>query len=502
MEDAISPVAATMPDSPLPPDTGLTRLSFLRSALLILAIWAGIFLPTLGTLELKGEEGRRILPGQTMLRNGDWIVPQVGGEAYLRKPPMINWLAAISFKLTGVQNEWTARLPSVLGVLALALAIFLAGARWMGHPAAFAASIFTMTNIGMIEKGRLLEIDALYSVATGVAIVAWLRGCALNRRWLGWIFAGIALAFGYLLKGPVHLLFFYAVVVAVLWKSGEMRKLLHPAHFIALLIALGLVSLWWIPYHERTASAGGVMLKQLTDRLDGSDFDLSGWLLNIPRGLGNLLPWALFLPFGWGPLRSDSTEKIRGIVAGLRWAVVASFVVVSLAPGSLPRYTMPVTVPFALLISLQLAWGNVPEQIWKWWRIITGGGVCGLKTLAQRSGIVVVLLIAIYSLAAVPHLKKRSLWRAVGEKINAAVPYGATIYAVDPGSQPIFFYLTDPYVFVDKADDLPPNARFILARGKPLDDVRKHHPEARERVVYQDRGEKTTSLLEVESKKK
>ena len=489
-----------MPDSPPAPDTDLTPLRFLRSSLLILAIWAGVFLPTLGTLELKGEEGRRILPGQTMLRNGDWIVPQVGGEAYLRKPPMINWLAAISFKLTGVQNEWTARLPSVLGVLVVTLTIFLAGARWMGHSAAFAASVFTMTNIAMIEKGRLLEIDALYSVATGLAIVAWLRGWTLNRLWLGWIFAGIALAFGYLLKGPVHFLFFYAVVVAVLWKSGELRKLLHPAHFFALLIALGLVSLWWIPFHERTASAGGVMLKQLTDRIDGSDFDLTGWLLNIPRGVGNLLPWALFLPFAWGPLRSNSTEKVRHVVAGLRWAVVGSFVVVSLAPGSLPRYTMPVTVPFALFISLQLAWGNFPERLWKWWCIVTGGGVGNLKILAQRSGFIVAILIALYSLAVVPQLQKRSLWRSVGDKINAAVPEGATLYAVDPGSQPIFFYLTDPYLFVDKADDLPRNARYILARGKPLDDVRKHHPEALELVTYQDRGDKTTSLLEVSPK--
>ena len=116
-------------------------------------IWAGIYLPTLGTLELKGEEGRRILPGQTMLRNGDWIVPQVGGEAYLRKPPGINWLAAISFKLTGVENEWTARLPSVLGVLLLVLTTFLAGQRWLGYETAFASAIFTMTNLAMIEKG-------------------------------------------------------------------------------------------------------------------------------------------------------------------------------------------------------------------------------------------------------------------------------------------------------------------------------------------------------------
>ena len=238
----------------------------------------------------------------------------------------------------------------------------------------------------------------------------------LNKPWLSWLIVGVALAGGYLLKGPVHLLFFYAVVLAILWKAGEMRKLFHPAHLFALLVAAGLVALWWVPYHERTAGAGAAMLKQLTDRIDGSDFDLSGWLLNLPRALSNLLPWSIFLLFAWVPLRPETPEKIRRLYLGLRWAVVGSFLLVNLAPGSLPRYTMPVTLPFALLIALLLTWGTLPERLWKSWRAITGGGVGGLKTLAQRSGVLVVILMAIYSLVVVPQLKKRSLWRAAGEK--------------------------------------------------------------------------------------
>ena len=58
--------------------------------------WAAIFLPGLGSHELKGEEGRRILPGQQMLRSGEWVVPFSEGEPYLRKPPLINWVIAAS----------------------------------------------------------------------------------------------------------------------------------------------------------------------------------------------------------------------------------------------------------------------------------------------------------------------------------------------------------------------------------------------------------------------
>src|ERR1700693_4613965 len=85
-------------------------------------VWAVIYLPALGAIAIKGEEGRRILPAVTMLETGNYIVPQVGSEPYLRKPPLVNWLVAASFKICGKRNEWTARLPSALSALAAAIA--------------------------------------------------------------------------------------------------------------------------------------------------------------------------------------------------------------------------------------------------------------------------------------------------------------------------------------------------------------------------------------------
>src|SRR5436190_1466429 len=134
-----------------------------RSLLIVLTIWAAIYLPALGTLEIKGEEGRRILPAITMLETGNYVVPYVGGEPYLRKPPLINWLVAGSFKLFGVRNEWTARLPSALCVLAVALVFLQFSAPSLGANGALFASLIWLTNIGMIEKGRLIELEALYA---------------------------------------------------------------------------------------------------------------------------------------------------------------------------------------------------------------------------------------------------------------------------------------------------------------------------------------------------
>ena len=102
------------------------------SFLLVILCWAAIYLPGLGSLEIKGEEGRRILPAVTMLDTGNYLVPQVGSEPYYRKPPLVNWLVAALFKITGVRNEWTARLPSALSILAVALAFLTVARRSLG----------------------------------------------------------------------------------------------------------------------------------------------------------------------------------------------------------------------------------------------------------------------------------------------------------------------------------------------------------------------------------
>src|SRR6476659_9711897 len=123
---------------------------------LVFLCWAAIYLPGLGSLEIKGEEGRRILPAVTMIETGNYLVPQVGSEPYFRKPPLVNWLVAASFKLTGVRNEWTARLPSVLCVLLVALTFLAVGRRSLGPNGSFIAAVIWLVNAGMIEKGRLI----------------------------------------------------------------------------------------------------------------------------------------------------------------------------------------------------------------------------------------------------------------------------------------------------------------------------------------------------------
>ena len=131
------------------------------SLLIVSLVWAALYLPGLGSLAIKGEEGRRILPGIAMIETGNYLVPQVGGETYFRKPPLINWLVAGSFKIFGVQNEWTARVPSIVCVLLVAISFVTVARASLGPRGSTIAALMWLINAGIIEKGRLIEIEGL-----------------------------------------------------------------------------------------------------------------------------------------------------------------------------------------------------------------------------------------------------------------------------------------------------------------------------------------------------
>ena len=428
----------------------LSRMS--RSFFLVTLVWAAIYLPRLGSLELKSEEGRRVLPAVTMLQTGNYIVPQVGGEPYLRKPPLVNWLVAGSFKIFHVRNEWAARLPSVLCVFAVALA-FLALARGpLGPNGSLAAAMMWLTNFGLLEKGRMIEIEALYVSLSALAFICWLSWWQESRRrWLAWTVPWIFLGLALLAKGPLALFFFYAVVVAVLWRAKALGQLWSWPHLIGILMMLAIFGAWAVPYFQMTHAqeVAGVWSRQFSGRLSGEDFKLGDWLLNIPRGIAYLLPWVILFPFARFSALDDEAERSLG--RGLSLGIAVPFLIVSLAPGALPRYTMPLLAPAIWLLALfirahALVW---PQQLR---RVITW--TVGAVTVAML----------VYSLAIIPFLLRREKVRPVARRLEAAIPPNETLYAVDPEYQPYLFYLRRPINYVSQVSDLPRAAHFILVQ--------------------------------------
>jgi 4-amino-4-deoxy-L-arabinose transferase-like glycosyltransferase len=435
--------------------------SSLRAVLVVLLVWAVIYLPALGSIAIKGEEGRRILPAIAMLQTGNYVVPEVGGNPYFRKPPLVNWLVAASFRIFGVRNEWTARLPSAVLVLAVALAFVMVARTSLGQRGSIVAALIWMTNIGMIEKGRLIEIEALYVSLYGLAIIFWLSFFVRRKSpWLIWVPASIFLGLALLAKGPIHLIFFYAVVFAVLWHMKEWRLLIHPAHFAGLAIMLGIFAAWAIPFLNSTSThvAAVKWSNQFTGRLQGIDFKFISWVQNIPRGLIYFLPWVLLFPFVRFSKFHDYAEQ--RLARALAWGIAVPFLIVNLVPGALPRYSMPLIAPASWLLAMSytgnaLQWPREPElsdqRIWP-------------KIVALFVGLGLVVGGIGYPFTAVL-LRNRQQVKKAAAQINSLVPSNETLYAVNPEYQPVFFYVKAPLEYVSNVQELPPNVHYFLVQG-------------------------------------
>ncbi|HEX8310854.1 MAG TPA: hypothetical protein VF614_06025 [Chthoniobacteraceae bacterium] len=507
----------------------------LQASAILLLLWAAIYLPGLGSTEIKGEEGRRILPAITMLETGDWIVPHIGGKPFLRKPPLINWAIAGSMKLTGMRNEWAARLPSALCVLALAGAMVAVSGRRertiFTTDVSFIAAVMVMTQFGLLAKARLAgaEIEGLYVPLAGIATVLWMGWWVQGRSpWLTWTVPWIFLGLGLLAKAPLHLLFFYALVVAVLWKAGEWRALWHPAHLAGMALMLGIFAAWAVPYFRSEAAmeAAKVWQDQFAGRVTENVFDWRSWLLNIPRGLLDQLPWVLFAPLLW-VRRCEWSGREGALIRGALIALPLCFFGLLLVPGVLTRYVLPIGVPLAMLLALALAEEKLdpPSEVLRpWWQVNIGlgglllviavAGPIGVAIAFRRitaetgellptgatlltwpllaSAVTVIVALPIvlarrrfarptriagasgalfgaaamlYAADAVPFINRADDIRPLARRIDAAVPAGQELVLYDPGWQPAIVYLQTRYRYAPVMEAIPADAEFVLARA-------------------------------------
>lgn len=433
-----------------------------QSLSVVLLVWAAMYLPALGSLEIKGEEGRRILPAVQMIESGDYMVPRVGSEAYLRKPPLINWLVAGSFKIFDRRNEWTARLPSAACMLVVALVFITVARPSLGAGGSTIAALIWLTNFGLIEKGRLIEIEALYVSLFAIAFICWLTWWEEKRSpWLTWIVPWIFLGIGCLAKGPTHLFFFYAIMLAILWRTGELRKIWNIPHLIGLIIMVSIFAAWAIPFAEITGGThtAQVWSRQFSGRLVPPDFNFKSWAMNIPVSLKYFLPWLVFAPLFSGA--KFSYPRKTDIARGLVWGIATSLVIVDIVPGSLPRYAMPLLAPFAWLLASTLA---AETLAWPRW---LGGKPFSLKNRQRTIAAIVTVTcvcICIYAVAIVPRLQSRQKVKTIAAQIEAIIPAGEGLYAVDPDYQPFLFYVRRPIVYVSAVGDLPAEARYFLVQ--------------------------------------
>jgi 4-amino-4-deoxy-L-arabinose transferase-like glycosyltransferase len=330
---------------------------------LLVAVWAAVFLPRLGVSGLSMTEGHRAIPAWTMLRDHSWFVPHLFERPYLRKPPGIQWAIAASSSLLGT-TELAARLPSALGMLIGAAALFLFARRWFGPSDALSAGLAYLLMPLLWPVGRSAEIESLHTAAILIAALAWLdpvlRSATPNRRSFarqliaGSFIAGLSLAAALLLKGPAGLPVIAAAALITCtipggWRAARTLWLgsLIVTSIIAVPIALkiradlGLLS-------EPAVTQGVSEFLWSLDRIPSI-------LLLVPAALLSAMPASLALLFPWGPDARREAESAdfahaRHVARTLSLTIIAAIAIYAAVGISNPRYAMPAAALSAAVV--------------------------------------------------------------------------------------------------------------------------------------------------------
>lgn len=315
-------------------------------------------LPGLGRASLYRMEGMVAAISGEMLRSGDFAVSRLYGELYTYKPPFLYWMVAAARAVAESSSEWILRLPVVLSVLAMGLAVVLYVGRIAPCSTALVAASAAVVNALFAQNLRIASFDAPLAAFVGVAIVSAcirLSDDSTQGELRDWLLCYAALAAGVLTKGTPALMVFVPGLLLAALVTRRIRVLLRPAHMAGVLL-LGLaIAGYLIAAFE---VGGAEVFRQPLEEARGRGAE---WTLGAAGRtlLKPLVVWALFLPWSaalfWSgsPVgqRGSRIEQLRGAAAGFLFGGLLAFIAV---PTHEPRYFLPLAVPLGILVALSL----------------------------------------------------------------------------------------------------------------------------------------------------
>jgi 4-amino-4-deoxy-L-arabinose transferase-like glycosyltransferase len=339
-----------------------------RYILSIIGLWALLYLPGLFRPALLDDaDSVHAEAAREMLLRHDWVTLYIDGIRYLEKAPLMYWSIAGSFKLFGV-NEWSARLPLALGMLALLLVAFWIAKKIFGEYAGFCAAAILATSFGPYIFTRILIPDILVTLWLTLAMGFFLESLEteIPSRRTCWGIA-VACALNVLTKGLIGVVFPVGIIIVFLLLTRNLRRLLKMDLLSSAAIFLIIAAPWHILAGFHNPTQGNVkgffwfyfvnehFLRYLNKRVP-RDYDTVPLLLFWGLTLIWLLPWSTYLfnvlaeiPRRVSEFRTDLSRRAR---ANLLFTVWAACVVLFFSFSTRQEYyVLPALPALALLIA-------------------------------------------------------------------------------------------------------------------------------------------------------
>ena len=151
----------------------LARRDYILLALFALALFS--LSPLFGRM-LSGHESVQPQTSREMLQGGNWLVPTVGGDPWLERPPVPMWFICGVYAIAGTSNsDAVARFAAVLVAVPIVLLVAGIGARLYGRGAGLAAGVIYATMHEVYSYSSNPEADIFLALIVTAVFAVFVR---------------------------------------------------------------------------------------------------------------------------------------------------------------------------------------------------------------------------------------------------------------------------------------------------------------------------------------
>jgi 4-amino-4-deoxy-L-arabinose transferase-like glycosyltransferase len=326
--------------------------------LLTLAVALPALLLHLGWQPLLVDEPIRALVSLEMHYSSRFFAPTLQGFPYYNKPPLFNWLLVALYRLSGRQDEWIVRLPTVAALLLYTSAIWRVLRPQLGSRVAFTVALaFATTGRVLFYDSFLGLIDLWHACLTWLVFMAvWYLG--QRGQWVRLFVLTYALtAVGFLLKGLPSLVFQALALGVYCLATRQVKRLFSWPHVLGVGVLLGVLGTYFLLYSRQNSleTALATLWDQSSQRTVAAQplADSVRYVLLFPFDfIRHFLPWTLLVVL-------LLTRRARQLVWNdpfLRYNALLFLAVLPvywLSPATIPRY-MFMLVPLGLTVVVPL----------------------------------------------------------------------------------------------------------------------------------------------------
>jgi 4-amino-4-deoxy-L-arabinose transferase-like glycosyltransferase len=350
---------------------------------LILAVVLALpaFLMYLGLLPFIPDEAIRSLVSLEMMQTGDYLTPTLGGDLYIKKPPLYNWIIAGFFYVSGRPNEFFMRLPVILFLLTYTFTIYYFVRKELGTRIGILTALMFLTN------GRILFyesehglIDITFSWLTYTLFMLTYRFMKREKYLAVFLSAYAITAISYLMKGLPSLVFLAISLLVLFISQKKFRMLFNWRHFTAMGLFVLIVGLYYLVYFHRNNISPDSLFSALMGETTRRTVIRFGWertlkhLFTFPLEMFyHFLPWTILaaLLFVRGSLRKIRTHPFLWFNALI---ILFNVIVYWTSPEVHPRYILMLIPPFfTLLLYLYFDLKKEGNILCNWIEYVLGG---------------------------------------------------------------------------------------------------------------------------------